>query len=173
MTDDTREILAEASAVVSPCGTYRYSLVRRWEPGPLLPVVMLNPSTADAVADDPTIRRVVGFAKRDGWAGVVVVNLYALRATDPRELRRHADPVGPDNDDHIRAAVAGSRLAVVAWGANEGPNAERAAEVLAMLTAAGAYPCAWGLTKGGSPRHPLYLRGDAPLSPVAVEVTCG
>jgi len=82
------------SAVLSDCGTYRYSLTRRWSPGPLLGWVMLNPSRADALVDDPTIRRCVGFARRWGFAGIVVRNLYALRATDPRELSRHPAPVG-------------------------------------------------------------------------------
>jgi len=153
--------VAERSAVLSDCGTYRYLLTRRWSEGPLLGWVMLNPSRADALVDDPTIRRCVGFARRWGFAGIVVRNLYALRATDPRELLHHPDPVGPDNHTHLDAA-AGDALTVCAWGARGGT---RGGDVAAQLDERGAHLVCLGLTLGAQPRHPLRLA--AALDPVA------
>ena len=120
--------------------------------------VMLNPSTADAERDDPTIRRVRGLARGLGYGRVVVANLYALRATDPKALRTHPDPVGPEGDRHL-AALAGEVPDIVcAWGVHAAP--ERARAVAALLGAAGARLWHLGLTKAGAPRHPLYVRRD-------------
>lgn len=143
-------------AVFSPCGRYRYRLWRRWAPGgECILWVMLNPSTACATEDDPTIRRCVGFAKAWGAHAMEVVNLFAWRATDPRELVRPEDPVGPANDEHILLASARASRTIVAWGAD--PFAVRRAKaVLERLSA----PQALALTKSGAPRHPLYLRRD-------------
>lgn len=151
-------------AQFDPTETYRYSLWRDFENGQasMLRFVMLNPSTADAEQDDPTIRRCMGFARDWGFGGVLVVNLFALRATNPRELRRHPDPIGPDNDSHIEWALQpGSSdgeppLALAAWGAH-GEFMGRGKAVLRR------YPFlrALGLTAAGEPRHPLYLRRDA------------
>ena len=103
-------------AAFNEARTHRYLLARSWQPGlPVMTWIMLNPSTADAFADDPTIRRCVSFARREGCGGIVVTNLFALRATDPRELRLHSDPVGACNDQVIDAHACGT--VVVAWGA--------------------------------------------------------
>lgn len=154
-----------ASAVLSQDGVYRYLLTRTWAEGPALAFVMLNPSTADATADDPTIRRCIGFAKREGFGGLTVVNLYALRATDPRELRRAIDPVGPDNDGHLRRVTWESQLddapAVVAWGAHAAPD--RVAAFVRLAT--GTRLVCLGTTQAGAPRHPLYIAGAQPLVP--------
>ena len=83
------------SAQISPCGLYRYRLERFWSDKPALPFVMLNPSTADADLDDPTIRRCMGFARREGAGGIIVATLHAFRATTPEELRKAYDPFGP------------------------------------------------------------------------------
>lgn len=115
---------------------------------------MLNPSTADAERDDPTIRRCASFARAWGLGGMTVVNLFALRATDPARLRRARDPIGRDNDRHIAEAAAGADRVVVAWGVH-GTLRDRDRAVLALL--AGARPRCLGLTRGGHPRHPLYL----------------
>lgn len=116
------------SAILSICGTYRYRLGRELPnhdgKGVVL-WVMLNPSTADATADDPTIRKVVGFSSNWGFAVARVVNLYALRSTDWRPLRTHADPVGPENDEQIRASVLAADAVVLAWGAHA-PDVDRA-----------------------------------------------
>ena len=132
---------------------YRYLLTR----GPAdarehVVFVLLNPSTADQEHDDPTIRRATGFAHRLGFERLSIVNLFALRATDPRRLYRARDPVGPLNDDAIRAAVAGATMVIAAWG-NHGALRGRAEQVLAMLPRIHHF----GLTALGQPRHPLYV----------------
>jgi len=154
MPDDIKRM-----AVISEDGTYRYSLIRRWSNGPLLNWIMLNPSTADSVQDDPTIRRVMRFTRDWGRAGCWITNLFALRATDPRELARHPEPVGQGNDAHIASAARESPVTVCAWGAH--PMAvDRAADVLEMLRAAHTELRCLRLTKAGQPSHPLYVRAD-------------
>jgi len=151
-----------ASAIISPVGVYRYTLLRRWRQRPdrTFVVVGLNPSTADATTDDPTIRRCVSFAKREGCGALVMLNLYGLRSTDPAALWSHPDPIGPDNDKHIRALIAPRDLVVAAWGANA-RDPDRVAAVLGMIG-----PCfCLGTTKDGHPRHPLYVSGTRRLMP--------
>lgn len=155
------------SATMSGCGTYRYVLERDWtDPdGPditpetdLLTFVMLNPSTADALQDDPTIRRCIGFAREWGYGGVSVVNLYAFRSTDPRELKRVKDPVGECNLDYIKDECLG-RHVVLAWGAFEldcGEYAHRC-DVMARIRLGAVRIDCLGKTKAGHPKHPLYL----------------
>ena len=106
-----------AAATISPCGLYRYELVRAWGDPPFCAFVMLNPSTADGAEDDNTIRRCVGFAQRFGFGGFSVVNLFAFRATKPEAMLAAADPVGPDNDAHILGALAAAQRVFAAWGA--------------------------------------------------------
>lgn len=97
-----------AGAILSACGTYRYHLWRLWDKAlPVMVFVMQNPSTADASHDDPTIRKCIGFAKRHGYGGISVRNIFALRATDERILLTHHDPFGPENDAHLLAAREG------------------------------------------------------------------
>ena len=119
---------------------------------------MLNPSRADAHRDDPTIRRCIGFARDWGYGGIDVVNIFALRATDPRDLRSVRDPVGPRNDEFILRAAARSPV-VIAWGVH-GALLDRGAKAL-RLFGAGTRILALGRTRSGAPRHPLYLRRDA------------
>lgn len=160
------EIL-QRDAVLSPDGVYRYELRRRWGTGQPVAFVMLNPSTADATVDDPTIRRCVGFARAWGFGALVVRNLFALRATDPRELAGHPDAVGPLNDTYLAADDVHS--VVCAWGAH--PFAvERGAEVRGMFAGRGVRLHHLGLTKAGHPRHPLYLpkTAEPQMWPVAV-----
>ena len=114
----------------------------------------LNPSTADAMQDDPTIRRVVGFAKQFGYGSVLVGNLYALRATNPKTLREIDNPVGRFNDDFLRQLAGRSELILVGWGANA--IQDRADAVMSLLRGYGIY--CLGKTKSGHPKHPLYLR---------------
>jgi hypothetical protein len=160
------QLFDSSSAVLSPDGQYRYLLTRECAAGPGIIFIMLNPSTADAMADDPTIRRCIRFAVRENAGRLVVVNLFALRATDPRELARHADPVGPRNDEFIRMHCLPGVQVVAAWG-NGGSLHGRDAEVTAMLSAAGASLTCLGVTGAGQPKHPLYIRADAPLQPYA------
>lgn len=134
------------SSIISECGQYRYALSR---PGPAMDVVIgLNPSTACASKDDPTIRRLYGFLPN----GFIVLNLYALRSTDPAALWQHPDPVGPDNDFYLRFLCAAAPRVIVAWGTNAKP--ERAAQVVAMLDR--PLFC-FGRNQGHTPKHPLYL----------------
>lgn len=148
-----------ASAVLSPCGLYRYRLERWWgaerDRGLKRPLgwVMLNPSTADATLDDPTIRRCIGFAMAWGFPGLVVCNLFAWRATAPHELKRAADAVGPDNDRHLTLLGDECIDIVGAWGAHGGLNG-RAAHVVHLL--GGCRLQALGWTMAGEPIHPLY-----------------
>lgn len=154
-----------SNAVISDDEQYRYVLTRRWtDHGTPVVFVMLNPSTADAFEDDPTIRRCIGFAKALGGTSLVVVNLYAYRATKPTDLWKADDPVGPDNDHWLQrefaiAAYLDSPL-IAAWGAHA--RADRVKEVMAMPGAERFR--AYGRNKGGSPKHPLYLKGDSPLT---------
>lgn len=156
------------SATFSPCGRYRYTLMRpvSAELGRLT-LVMLNPSTADADHDDPTIRRCLGLARRLAVGELVVVNLYALRSTDPAALLADPDPVGPENDSVLRQVLAGAGFigpgfVVAAWGAHRAVAEER---VQLVLDLAGDRLMCLGVTKSGAPRHPLYLPADAPLVP--------
>jgi hypothetical protein len=147
---------------------YRYLLTRIWDPAvPPAVFLMLNPSTADALEDDNTIRRLAGpngFARRMGAGGLVVVNLFALCSTDPRVLRHHPDPVGPLNDAFIRQATHRARAVVAAWGA-AGVEHGRGARVTETLRGRRVALHCLGQTSTGQPRHPLYLPGDAALEP--------
>lgn len=125
---------------------------------------MLNPSTADESTDDPTIRRCIGFARTWGYGGVEVVNLFALRATDPRELRLARDPIGGLNDACLVDATARSAAMVIAWGAH-GVFRSRGTAALEILSPR-ARLLALGWTNSGEPRHPLYLRRD--VQPIVV-----
>lgn len=155
------------SAVMSDCGAYRYALERRWGDGRTVLFMMLNPSTADAAQDDPTIRRCIGFAKRWGYEQLLVWNLYAYRATDPRELDTVADPIGRENEDRLWAilqAEPAPALIVAAWGAKPGRGKFTERELVMRRGPLYEKPVfALGFTKDGHPRHPLYVRGDAEL----------
>lgn len=148
-------------AVLSECERYRYTLTREWDGGiPPLTFIMLNPSTADATLDDPTIRRCIGFARSRGFGGLRVLNLFAFRATDPAHMKAEADPVGVDNDMHLRAALDTAKNAnapvIAAWGVN-GIHNGRAAEVRELALQCAVTLICLGTTKDGCPRHPLYV----------------
>lgn len=147
------------SAVISDCAKYRYWLERDKGSNPLV-FVMLNPSTADAELDDPTIRRCRRFAADNGYTGIVVVNLYAYRATKPKDLFLADNPIGQENDNYISTAALINDVCC-AWGANA--DKDRAAEVVRIIRAAGGIPRCLGVTKDGSPRHPLYVKADQKL----------
>jgi len=152
----TSDLFTHYSAILSPCGKYRYRLSRKWSVGPQVCWIMLNPSTADHEVDDPTVTRVVNFSRRWGNGGLVVVNLFAWRATDPKELLKCDDPEGPDNDQHIVEAVTGRRV-MVAWGAG-GTLLDQNKWVLKLIHENGIKPECLGVTKSGQPRHPLFLK---------------
>ncbi len=143
-------------------GSFRYSLVRAWDDAlARLALVGLNPSTADHRADDPTIRRCIGFARAWGFGSVEVVNLFAFRATHPRDLLAAADPIGPRNDAAIARAVERSQLALLAWG-NHGTHLGRDKVVARLIAETGVPRAHLGYTKQAQPRHPLYVAGSTP-----------
>ncbi|HXF23295.1 MAG TPA: DUF1643 domain-containing protein [Gemmatimonadaceae bacterium] len=148
-------------ALFSPDRVYRYVLTRRWDEGRRqLVVIGLNPSTADETVDDPTIRRCIRFAKDQRCSALVMLNLFALRATDPRAIKSHSDPVGPGNDETLRTYCWGDDVIVVAaWGVH-GAYMGRSGDVLRLGL---PHLNCWGKTKHGQPRHPLYLRADTPM----------
>lgn len=166
-------------AKISECGRYRYLLDRRWfDDGPLfttsrighpipLIFVMLNPSTADGLQDDRTIGRCISFAKREGYNWFEVLNLFAGRATKPADLFEMDDPEGPENRNYWQTAADwadyGSHI-ICGWGSNSNAK-DQAAEFCSYMTSREVELHCLGTTKGGEPRHPLYLKGDAPLLP--------
>lgn len=157
------------SAVFSECGNFRYRLGRRWDwCAETLVYIMLNPSTADAEQDDPTIRRCIGFAKAHGFGGIEVLNLYAYRATKPSDLKKAGYLVGPDNDRHIALVAGLAKTICVAWGANA-EGLVRPHVVLIMLRALGIEPMCLSITKSGHPSHPLMLPSSCRLMPFTKE----
>jgi hypothetical protein len=143
---------------------FRYVLTRLWDRAqPVCAFVLLNPSAADERADDPTVRRCAAFARRWGFGGVTIVNLFALRATQPRALRDAADPIGRRNDLALVRQARRAALVVLGWG-EQGRLRGRAAEVRSLLTPFGAKLRVLGWTRSGEPRHPLYLDSDSLLT---------
>jgi hypothetical protein len=175
VTDSAPGLLGGATATFSPDRAYRYQLTRTWSDAPAAAWVMLNPSTAGAADSDMTIGRCVSFARSWGYGGIIAVNLHALIATDPRELARAGDPAGEDADWHITDAARRAGLVMAAWGAHP-MAATRGPEVAAMLAAEGVALHCLGVTRDGSPRHPLYVRGDVkpvPYRSASVTVSAG
>lgn len=147
--------------------SYRYTLYRQWNRAcPTLPIVMLNPSTADETNNDPTIGRCIEFAKRECYGAIHVVNMFAIRATNPAELRDFLDPEGPDNWAALHGVAHASATCNVpilcAWGAH--PMAVlRQPAVMEILGAFMGETVCLGKTQAGYPRHPLYVKGDQPF----------
>ena len=160
---------APSVAVYSPCERYRYALTRVWDDsGARVAFVMLNPSTATEVQNDPTVERCERRARALGFGAFRVVNIFAWRDTDPRAMRAASDPVGPDNDAAILDAADWAGLAVCAWGSH-GAHLDRGPAVARLLRASGARLCHLGLTKDGHPRHPLYVGYAVQPEPWAVD----
>ena len=166
-------------AIFDETRVYRYLLRRHvqmrptsWRTGRVL-FVLTNPSKADEELNDPTVRRIITFARTWGFSMLELVNAFALRATDPVELSRHPDPIGPENDRHILEAVDRADLVVCGWG-DEGRLLERGQTVLSMIQ---ERQKPWlirclDVNISGEPKHPLYVRRDAgpvtyPLTPPA------
>lgn len=148
---------AESVANYSDCEKYRYDLTRVWdENGKRATFLMLNPSTATEVQNDPTVERCERRARTLGYGAFRVCNIFAFRATDPKVMRAADDPVGPLNDDAIRQGVEWTDDLVAAWGAH-GEYLNRGAVVEALLRSLPISPRHLGLTKAGHPKHPLYI----------------
>ncbi len=176
----TSTIISEQDgpAIFSSDRRYRYLLRRRVGLGDQrCAFVMLNPSTADEVVNDPTVTRCIRFAQVWGYGILEVVNIFAYRATDPKELYTYRDasellrvneafdPIGVDNDHFIVTAASQCHQVVVAWG-NHGALYDRGAEVLSEIWFAKHRIYSFGMTQAGQPRHPLYLPKDQPLIPI-------
>lgn len=154
-------------ASLSACGKYRFELGRAWDSElPRLVFVMLNPSTADAEQDDPTIRKCIGFARRLGFGSISVANLFAYRATKPAALKAAGYPLHAYEDYYISKLSAGGdsdSSVVCAWGSNA-TGLARVAEVLALIRKAGRKPLALRVNGDGTPAHPLMLPYSCALS---------
>jgi hypothetical protein len=154
----------ERSALISPDGLYRYWLRRKWRDGPgYLLWIMLNPSTADALEDDTTIRKCVGFATKWGYSDLYVVNMFAFRTTYPTELKQAADPVGPDNDKWILQLAVGATGIVAGWGDSGPPKLVRERLPRIAYAVREAEVFCIGHTKSGAPRHPSRLGYSTPI----------
>jgi len=159
-----------SGAVFSPCRRYRYVLWRTWDANqPRVNFVGLNPSTADEVSDDPTMRRCRQFATDWGYGGFIMTNLFAFRATRPHDLKSATEPIGTDNDLWLIRAAGEAEAVVFAWGVH-GVYLGRDAAVVKQIGRRGH--CI-GVTKHGLPAHPLYLRKDLrllPFPPTAIRI---
>lgn len=150
-------------AIISDDGTYRYRLWRMWDAEkPTVAFIMLNPSTADETADDPTCRRCIEYGKSWGYGKLIIGNLFALRSTDPVNLRKHDAPIGPENDQHLKDICDEAEKVIVAWGTDGSLNG-RGREVAQLLDEQELY--ALNTTASGHPNHPLYQPKDATLEP--------
>lgn len=154
----------ESNAVFSSCGLYRYALIRNWT-SPLLDeevkrvaFIGLNPSTADATKNDPTVRRCIQFAKDWGYTGIVMLNAFAYRATDPHVMKMAVDPTGGQNDSVLAHVCDQMDCVVACWGTHCG-HRRRDAELSLLLPQHAPIDCL-GFTQGGLPKHPLYLKSS-------------
>lgn len=146
---------APGGAVFSGCRRYRYLLWRRWASGPAVLFVALNPNNADAEREDPTIRRMRGFARDWGYGACLVANIFSVRAATPDLLRARRGPVGRATDDWLVTARAEADMAVACWG-NHGSLNGRDLQVRALFDRWHVFR----LNRTGQPVHPLYLPAD-------------
>lgn len=155
------DLFLKTAAVLSACKLYRYRLSRIWEPAlGLVNFIMLNPSTADAEQNDPTINRCLGYAESWGYGGLIVTNLFAFRATNPSDMVLAKEPIGnPANDEYILQVAAECKLIVCGWG-EVGCHQNRSEIVRKRLVDAGHKPHVLKFNKSGQPTHPLYLLGS-------------
>lgn len=163
----------ERQTIFSPCRQYRYTLWRDWSENlfhdPMRTgyamFIGLNPSTADETKDDPTIRKCIGFAKRWGYGALCMTNLFAFRATDPKVMKRHENPVGEDNHHHLLWNANKAGIVVAAWGVH-GKHKHQDLTVLDWLGQIGVRLQCLRKTKDGHPEHPLYVPYDAQTNPL-------
>jgi hypothetical protein len=149
-----QDLLRHSVAIYSDDLRFRYSLTRIWGDGPKISFVMLNPSTATEVQNDPTVERCERRARAMGYGAFRVVNIFGFRATDPRDMRAAIDPIGPDNDAAIMAAAGWADMVLCAWGTH-GAHLARGTLVAQMLADYDLHHL--GLTQAGDPKHPLYI----------------
>lgn len=150
---------AASKAVYSPDLRYRYGLTRLWAAGDTVLFVMLNPSTATELQNDPTVERCERRARHLGFGGFAVANIFAFRATDPRVMRAEPDPIGPENDRVILDMAGAARQIICAWGTH-GSHLQRGQRVKALLEPFSTALFHLGLSQAGHPKHPLYISYD-------------
>jgi len=151
----------EHAAHFSKCRLYRYELWRKWSDTGYVMFIGLNPSTADEFSDDPTVRRCIDFARSFGGGGLCMTNIFAWRDTDPKAMKRAAEPIGAENDETLMRLAKDAKIVIAAWGVH-GEHQGRAAAVLNMLCKVCRIYCL-GVTKDHHPKHPLYLPKNAEL----------
>ena len=145
-----------SEAIYSDCEKYRYVLSRTWDKKlEKILFIGLNPSTATELKNDPTVTRMIGYAKKWNFGSISVCNAFAFRTTFPEELKKVEEPVGKENDKLIAEESKKAKMVIAAWG-NHGQFLGRSKEVLKLLNE--TYHL--GLTKQGEPKHPLYLKAD-------------
>jgi len=158
-------LLGNSGALFSPCKKYRYRLWRDWDvTKPVMTFVMLNPSVANEIDNDPTVERCQRRAVASGFGRLQIVNIFALRSTDPKALYSSNDPVGQENDAAILDAVKSHGMVVCAWGTLGNLN-NRGAQVLELIRGTGVVPHYLVLNKDGTPKHPLYVGYDVKPQP--------
>ena len=163
-TRKSKPAITHRGAELSEDGKYRYVLWRTWGDGPRVMFVGLNPSTEDATKDDPTIRRCINFAQREGFGGLYMVNLFAYRATSPKDMKQAEDPTGnPENIRWIRYILEDVEKVIFAWGAYGVFMEWNEVRIIDLLE--NTKPMCFGKTSNGYPLHPLYLPNDAQLVP--------
>ena len=144
-------------AIYSDCERYRYALTRVWKfEASRLVFVMLNPSTATEVQNDPTVERCERRARTLGFGSLQVTNIFAWRDTDPKKMRTAKDPIGPDNDKTIKEACSWGDQIIAAWGTH-GAHLGRGVQVKQILRSSDKPVFHLGISKGGHPKHPLYI----------------
>lgn len=159
----------EWGAEFSACERYRYRLWRKWDPSrPPLVVILLNPSTATHEVNDPTVTRCIMRAQAMGFGGLVVLNAFAWRDTDPEKMKSAPEPIGIHNDEVILEVCAAAGAVLCGWGTHGGYR-YRDAQLLALLRENGIKPGALGFNGDGTPKHPLYVPYAAPVIPMAME----
>lgn len=157
---------AASTATYSPDLRYRYALTRHWAAGPRALFVMLNPSTATEVQNDPTVERCERRARTLGFGSFAVANIFAFRATDPRVMRAEPDPIGPENDRIIGDLALTADRIICAWGTH-GAHLSRGAQVERLLRPLAPSLYHLGLSQAGHPKHPLYIGYDTQPQPWA------
>jgi len=166
ITRHGQSLIGKTGAVFSDCMTYRYKLWRVWDDTkPSVMFLMLNPSTADESENDPTVERCERRARQMGFGALAVCNLFAFRATDPKDMKAATDPVGTENDAVIIEEAKRADLIVCAWGTH-GSHSGRSRQVRAMLNDAGIDVHCLRIGKTGEPGHPLYIAYSAQPFPM-------
>lgn len=153
-------VLLISGAVFSDCQAFRYQLHRIWDESlPYVNVIGVNPSTADAYKDDPTIRKCIKYSKAWGYGGLYMTNLFAFRSTDPKGVRKVSEPVGEFNNKWLVKTAQSAGIVIAAWG-NNGRYIDRDKRVIAMLPELHCME----ISDDGNPKHPLYLKDS--LTPI-------